>query len=118
MRDTRTFLWTLVVDVMSTTYATPQSDNLADRTPVLCVFHRGPIPSTREQQHVGIPKKSTGDKVNLEVDVLGKYVERSLSSVLDRLGALEEWKQVGQRCPRLPSFMHKLSSIEQKRRFA
>lgn len=46
------------------------------------------------QQHVGIPKKSTGDKVNLEVDVLGKYVERSLSSVLDRLGALEDWKQV------------------------
>lgn len=48
----------------------------------------------RKQQHVGIPKKSAGDKVNLEVDVLGKYVERSLSSVLDRLGALEDWKQV------------------------
>lgn len=47
-----------------------------------------------EQQHVGIPSKRKGEKVNLEVDVLGKYVERSLSSVLDRLGALEEFKQV------------------------
>lgn len=44
---------------------------------------------TGEQQHVGIPSKTAGDKVNLEVDVLGKYVERSLSSVLDRLGAME-----------------------------
>ena len=35
-----------------------------------------------------------GDKVNLEVDVLGKYVERSLSSVLDRLGSLEDWTKV------------------------
>lgn len=32
--------------------------------------------------------------MNLEVDVLGKYVERSLSSVLDRLGALEDWQSV------------------------
>lgn len=46
------------------------------------------------QQHVVIPNKSKGDKVNLEVDVLGKYVERSLSSVLDRLGTLEDWKRV------------------------
>ncbi|CAM9635084.1 unnamed protein product, partial [Hapterophycus canaliculatus] len=49
------------------------------------------------QQHVGIPKKSKGDMVNLEVDVLGKYVERSLSSVLDRLGTLEEWKMATDR---------------------
>lgn len=41
-----------------------------------------------------IPNKSEGDKVNIEVDVLGKYVERSLSSVLDRLGGLEDWKRV------------------------
>lgn len=69
-------------------------------------------PPTREQQHVGIPKKSPGDKVNLEVDVLGKYVERSLSSVLNRLGALEDWKQVGHRCPRLSLFVHTLSSAD------
>ena len=64
--------------------------------PVVAVFHSTPPlrAPPREQQHVGIPKKSTGDRVNLEVDVLGKYVERSLSSVLDRLGALEDWKQV------------------------
>lgn len=53
----------------------------------------------RLQQHVGIPKKSKGDKVNLEVDVLGKYVERSLSSMLDRLGALEDWKMVSAKLP-------------------
>ncbi|CAN0135533.1 unnamed protein product [Ascophyllum nodosum] len=45
------------------------------------------------QRNVIIPSKSEGDTVNLEVDVLGKYVERSLSSVLDRLSALEGWKK-------------------------
>ncbi len=28
------------------------------------------------QQHIVMPKKQTGDHVNIEVDVLGKYVER------------------------------------------
>lgn len=32
------------------------------------------------QQNVVIPKKKVGQKVNLEVDILGKYVERLLSS--------------------------------------
>lgn len=31
------------------------------------------------QQHIIMPGKSIGDKVNIEVDVLGKYVERLLS---------------------------------------
>lgn len=31
------------------------------------------------QQHIIMPDKSVGDKVNIEVDVLGKYVERLLS---------------------------------------
>jgi hypothetical protein len=31
-------------------------------------------------------------QVNIEVDVLGKYVERSLASVLDRLDVLEQQK--------------------------
>lgn len=48
-----------------------------------------------KQKKIIIPSKAEGDKVNLEVDVLGKYVERSLSSVLDRLSALEAWKKVG-----------------------
>mmetsp|Transcript_22243 Transcript_22243/g.35057 ORF Transcript_22243/g.35057 Transcript_22243/m.35057 type:complete len:271 (-) Transcript_22243:591-1403(-) len=41
------------------------------------------------QKHIIIPSKSLGDKVNVEVDVLGKLVERSLGNVLDRLDALE-----------------------------
>ena len=32
------------------------------------------------QQNVVIPLKKVGQKVNLEVDILGKYVERLLSS--------------------------------------
>lgn len=32
------------------------------------------------QQKVVIPLKNVGQKVNLEVDILGKYVERLLSS--------------------------------------
>lgn len=31
------------------------------------------------QQHIVMPKKSIGEKVNVEVDVLGKYVERLIS---------------------------------------
>ncbi|EKX37200.1 hypothetical protein GUITHDRAFT_158612 [Guillardia theta CCMP2712] len=41
------------------------------------------------QQHVIIPKKPIGDKVNLEVDVISKYVERSLGNINDRLSRLE-----------------------------
>ena len=33
------------------------------------------------QEHVGISKKYVGDLVNLEVDILGKYVERQLQCV-------------------------------------
>jgi riboflavin synthase len=32
------------------------------------------------QQKVVVPLKEVGQKVNLEVDILGKYVERLLSS--------------------------------------
>lgn len=31
------------------------------------------------QQHIVMPTKATGEKVNIEVDVLGKYVERLIS---------------------------------------
>ena len=31
------------------------------------------------QQHIVVPTKSIGSKVNLEVDIVGKYVERLLS---------------------------------------
>ena len=43
------------------------------------------------QKHIVVPLKpadGTG-KVNIEVDVLGKYVERSMSSVLERLARVE-----------------------------
>ena len=41
------------------------------------------------QQKVIIPKKAVGDAVNLEVDVLAKYVEQGLKAVTARLDALE-----------------------------
>jgi len=41
------------------------------------------------QKKIIIPQKSIGEKVNLEVDVLGKYSETALSSLLPRLEALE-----------------------------
>mmetsp|Transcript_20198 Transcript_20198/g.30152 ORF Transcript_20198/g.30152 Transcript_20198/m.30152 type:complete len:112 (+) Transcript_20198:294-629(+) len=41
------------------------------------------------QQKIIIPQKKVGDAVNLEVDVISKYVEKSMASVLARLEALE-----------------------------
>ncbi|KAI9093188.1 hypothetical protein K1719_027202 [Acacia pycnantha] len=38
------------------------------------------IPKAYTQQKIVIPLKKVGQKVNLEVDILGKYVERLLSS--------------------------------------
>ena len=42
------------------------------------------------QQKVIIPKKAVGEFVNLEVDVISKYVEQSLAAVLARVEALEK----------------------------
>ena len=42
------------------------------------------------QQKVIIPTKSVGDNVNLEVDVIAKYVEQSLAAVVARVEALEQ----------------------------
>eukprot|EP00288_Rhodomonas_lens_P017815 CAMPEP_0177713686 /NCGR_PEP_ID=MMETSP0484_2-20121128/13071_1 /TAXON_ID=354590 /ORGANISM="Rhodomonas lens, Strain RHODO" /LENGTH=334 /DNA_ID=CAMNT_0019225591 /DNA_START=92 /DNA_END=1096 /DNA_ORIENTATION=+ len=41
------------------------------------------------QQHIIIPKKAVGGKVNLEVDVMSKYVERSMDAVNERIDRLE-----------------------------
>jgi len=41
------------------------------------------------QQKIIIPNKPVGAAVNLEVDVISKYVEKSMASVLARLEALE-----------------------------
>ena len=41
------------------------------------------------QNHVIMPHKPVGGKVNIEVDVMGKYVQRSLSSILARMTEIE-----------------------------
>jgi len=42
------------------------------------------------QQKIIIPKKAVGEQVNLEVDVISKYVEQSLAAVVARVDALEK----------------------------
>ena len=44
---------------------------------------------TYTQQKIIIPSKEIGSKVNLEVDVLGKYSETALAALIPRLEALE-----------------------------
>jgi riboflavin synthase len=41
------------------------------------------------QKKIIIPSKLKGDKVNLEVDVLGKYSETAMAAIIPRLEALE-----------------------------
>ncbi|KAJ2160683.1 Riboflavin synthase alpha chain [Coemansia sp. RSA 552] len=41
------------------------------------------------QTHVVMPTKSVGDKVNIEVDMLGKYVEKVTASILEGSGSDE-----------------------------
>lgn len=41
------------------------------------------------QKKIIIPSKLQGDKVNLEVDVLGKYSETAMAAIIPRLEALE-----------------------------
>jgi riboflavin synthase alpha subunit len=41
------------------------------------------------QSKVIVPGKAVGETVNLEADVLGKYVENSIGALLTRVEALE-----------------------------
>mmetsp|Transcript_32565 Transcript_32565/g.51852 ORF Transcript_32565/g.51852 Transcript_32565/m.51852 type:complete len:216 (-) Transcript_32565:865-1512(-) len=41
------------------------------------------------QTKIIIPHKNIGDLVNLELDVLGKYVEKSMGALLERIGGVE-----------------------------
>jgi len=41
------------------------------------------------QQKIVVPYKEIGDKVNIEVDVLGKYSETAMSALIPRIEALE-----------------------------
>ena len=45
------------------------------------------------QQKIVIPKKSVGETVNLEVDVLAKYVEKGLASLMEGCPQLRIIKQ-------------------------
>ncbi|KAL4159806.1 hypothetical protein PRNP1_000379 [Phytophthora ramorum] len=49
------------------------------------------------QNHIILPLKKVGDRVNLEPDVLGKYAARSMGGVLERVDALENQLQVTKR---------------------
>ena len=42
------------------------------------------------QQHVVIPHRPVGDLVNIEVDAVSKYVERSMAGVFRRLEEMEK----------------------------
>lgn len=42
------------------------------------------------QKKIIIPHKDVGARINIEVDVLGKYVEKSMGAVRDRVDALEK----------------------------
>lgn len=52
-------------------------------SPNICWFTVMLVPHT--QQHIIFPFKSPGDNVNMEVDILGKFVERSFSNQLNLL---------------------------------
>lgn len=45
------------------------------------------------QAKIVVPLKGVGDQVNLEADVFGKYVERSMMALTDRVDALEKQVQ-------------------------
>ncbi|RLN93428.1 hypothetical protein BBJ28_00022489 [Nothophytophthora sp. Chile5] len=49
------------------------------------------------QNHVILPLKQLGDRVNLEPDVLGKYAARSMGAVVERVDALERQLLLTQR---------------------
>ena len=42
------------------------------------------------QMHIIVPNKEVGDTVNLEADVMGKYIEASMGSLMERIAALEQ----------------------------
>ena len=42
------------------------------------------------QMHIIVPNKEVGDTVNLEADVMGKYIEASMGSLMERIETLEK----------------------------
>jgi riboflavin synthase len=46
------------------------------------------------QEKITLSKKSVGSKVNIEVDMVGKYVEKSVMATLSGLGSgSSEWEK-------------------------
>jgi riboflavin synthase len=44
------------------------------------------------QQKITLGRKVTGSKVNIEVDMVGKYVEKSVRATLGGRGGSTEWR--------------------------
>ena len=42
------------------------------------------------QAHIALPRKQIGQRVNIEVDVIGKLIEKSTSGILEKLSLLED----------------------------
>mmetsp|Transcript_21723 Transcript_21723/g.38383 ORF Transcript_21723/g.38383 Transcript_21723/m.38383 type:complete len:238 (-) Transcript_21723:79-792(-) len=62
------------------------------------------------QTHVIIPHKEVGDKVNIEVDVMGKFVAQSVEGLSKRLEAVEDKLQ-----NTLGSVLERLAALEGKK---
>lgn len=45
------------------------------------------------QRHIILPRKSIGERVNIEVDVMGKYVEKSMDWMVQRLLVMEQQQE-------------------------
>ena len=49
------------------------------------------------QEKITLSKKKIGSKVNIEVDMVGKYVEKSVSAALSGSGSNAHWKELIER---------------------
>ena len=49
------------------------------------------------QEKITLSKKKIGSKVNIEVDMVGKYVEKSVSAALSGGGSNAHWKELIER---------------------
>lgn len=61
------------------------------------------------QGKIIIPHKTTGELVNLEIDVLGKYVAQSLASIMKRVDSIEETLNA-----KIDGLINKIASLETK----
>lgn len=64
------------------------------------------------QKHIIVPLKKPGDKVNLEVDVIGKYIERSTGGMMAAIEGLES--RLGNAIDSLNQRVDRLDAIVRK----